>query len=263
MRRNIKTTYLSWLCRVSDLQGDSFSFREKEDKVLNTPLLLELGKCHRALHPDGMKRLSIIFLLITCSLAELLGGVLISILLWSTASKCKRAAVITACGEETTEELELQGNTLPKDLSAELAGRRQSRKLQGALSVAAESRQIRGVAYIKALVLQHHRNIISFLLASLSIVEENQAVISLWGVPFTCYHTSELQQIFTACLASLGSPDPQLAHSGGCRLYCPRQLGCPQPPSPAALRFSHKDSVPARRAAQCYLPFVHKVVGQH
>lgn len=67
--------------------------------------------------------------------------------------KCKRAAVIPACGETTTEELGLQGNTLPRDLSVELADRRRRRKLQVALRIAAENKQIRGGAYIKALVL--------------------------------------------------------------------------------------------------------------
>ena len=67
--------------------------------------------------------------------------------------KHKRDAVIPACEEKTMEELRLQGNTLPKDLSVELAGRRQSRKLQVALRIPAESRQIRGVACVKALVL--------------------------------------------------------------------------------------------------------------
>lgn len=116
-------------------------------------LLLQSVKCHRALHPDGMKKLPIIFLLTTCSVTELLGNILKSILYWSTVLKCKRAAVIPACGETTTEELGLQGNTLPRDLSVELADRRRRRKLQVALRIAAENKQIRGGAYIKALVL--------------------------------------------------------------------------------------------------------------
>lgn len=89
-----------------------------------------------------MKRLPVTFLLITCSVAEILGGVLSYILHRSTALKCKRAAVITACRDKTMQELGLQGNTQPKDLSAEVVGRRQSRKLQVAPRVAVESRQI-------------------------------------------------------------------------------------------------------------------------
>jgi len=49
------------------------------------------------------------------------------------------------------EELGLQGDTLPKNLSAELAGRRQSRKI--ALRTATERRPTGAVVYIKALVL--------------------------------------------------------------------------------------------------------------
>lgn len=113
-------------------------------------LLWESVKCHRALHPDGMKRLPKIFLLITYTVTEILGGVLISFLPWSTALKGKRAAVIPTCGKKTMEKSRLRGNQLPKDLSFELAGRRQSRMLQVALRIAVERRQVRGVAYLKA-----------------------------------------------------------------------------------------------------------------
>ncbi|OPJ80530.1 hypothetical protein AV530_010828 [Patagioenas fasciata monilis] len=59
------------------------------------------------------------------------------------ALKGKRAAVIPTCGEKTMEKSRLQGNQLPKDLSFELADRRQSRMLQVALRIAVEKRQRR------------------------------------------------------------------------------------------------------------------------
>lgn len=120
----------------------------KRKKMFWTHLLL--WESVKALHLDGMKRLPKIFLWITYSVTEILGGVLISFLPWSTALKGKRAAVIPACGEKTMEESRPQGNQLPKDLSFELAGRRQSRMLQVALRTAVKRAQVRRVAYLKA-----------------------------------------------------------------------------------------------------------------